>query len=54
MLWRQTASLMMQQGEHAEAAKSLEELRRSTPDDPITLAQLIVAYAQVYRNRNLL
>lgn len=48
MLWRQAASLMMQQGDLGEAVKSLEELRKSSPDDITTLAQLIVAYSQVW------
>lgn len=47
MLWRQAASLMMQQGDLGEAVKSLEELRKSSPDDITTLAQLIVAYSKV-------
>jgi hypothetical protein len=47
MLWRQAASLMMGQGQYAEAVKSLEELRAVSPDDVPTLAQLIVAYSNV-------
>jgi len=47
MLWRQAASLMIEQGDHSEAVKSLEELRKNSPNDVVTLAQLIVAYAQV-------
>jgi len=47
LLWRQTASFMMAQGDHEGAAKSLEELRKATSDDPLILAQLIVAYSQI-------
>lgn len=47
LLWRQTASFMMAQGDHEGAVKSLEELRKATKDDPLILAQLIVAYSQV-------
>ncbi|ODM98392.1 Signal recognition particle subunit SRP72 [Orchesella cincta] len=46
VLWRQAASLMIQQGDLGEAVKSLEELQKSSPDDITTLAQLIVAYSQ--------
>jgi len=47
LLWRQTASFMMAQGDHEGAVKSLEELRKATKDDPLILAQLIVAYSQI-------
>jgi len=47
LLWRQTASFMMAQGDHEGAVKSLEELRKVTSDDPLILAQLIVAYSQI-------
>lgn len=40
---------MMAQGDHEGAARSLEELRKTTNDsDPLVLAQLIVAYSQVH------
>jgi hypothetical protein len=47
LLWRQTASFMMAQGDHQGAVKSLEELRKVAPDDSLILAQLIVAYSRV-------
>ena len=47
MLWRQAASLMMAQGHHEEAVKSLEQLRTVSPDDVAALAQLVVAYSNV-------
>jgi len=46
LLWRQTANFMMEQGDFEEAARSLEELHKSSPNDTITLAQLIIAYSQ--------
>jgi len=45
LLWRQTASFMMAQGDFVGAAKSLEDLRKIA-SDPLILAQLIVAYSQ--------
>ncbi|ODM97966.1 Signal recognition particle subunit SRP72 [Orchesella cincta] len=46
VLWRHSASPMIQQGDLGEAVKSLEELQKSSPDDITTLAQLIVAYSR--------
>lgn len=46
-LWRQAANFHLRGGEPAVAAKSLEELLRVNPADTKTLAQLIIAYAQV-------
>jgi hypothetical protein len=47
MLWRQAADFHLRGGEPDVAAKSLEELLRINPGDKKTLAQLVVAYAQV-------
>jgi hypothetical protein len=46
-LWRQAADFHLRGGEPDVAAKSLEELLRINPGDRKTLAQLVVAYAQV-------
>jgi signal recognition particle subunit SRP72 len=46
MLWRQSAALLMQTGDYAEAVKSLEELLKATPEDMVTLAQTVLACAQ--------
>lgn len=46
-LWRQAADFHLRGGEPDVAAKSLEELLRINPDDKKTLAQLVMAYAQV-------
>jgi signal recognition particle subunit SRP72 len=46
-LWRQAADFHLRGGEPDVAAKSLEELLRLNPGDRKTLAQLVVAYAQV-------
>lgn len=47
MLWRQAAAFRMQQGDYAEAVKSLEELLKASPEDMVTLAQTVLACAQV-------
>jgi signal recognition particle subunit SRP72 len=46
LLWRQSVQLMMADGNHEAAVKSLEKLRESSPNDPSTLAQLIIAYSK--------
>lgn len=46
-LWRQAADFHLRGGEPDVAAKSLEELLRINPGDKKTLAQLVIAYAQV-------
>ncbi|XP_058116952.1 signal recognition particle subunit SRP72 [Anopheles ziemanni] len=45
-MWRQAASFHLRGGEPATAAKSLEELLRTHPNDMKLLAQLVIAYAQ--------
>ncbi|XP_053657977.1 signal recognition particle subunit SRP72 [Anopheles marshallii] len=45
-MWRQAASFHLRGGEPETAAKSLEELLRTHPDDMKLLAQLVIAYAQ--------
>jgi signal recognition particle subunit SRP72 len=45
-MWRQAADFHMRGGESETAAKSLEELFRSNPNDMKILAQLVIAYAQ--------
>ncbi len=47
LLWRQAADLHMRSGAPNIAAQSLEELLRLNPDSKKTLAQLVIAYAQV-------
>nr|CAD7568768.1 unnamed protein product [Timema californicum] len=46
-MWRQAADFHLRSGEPAVAAKSLEELLRINPGDKKTLAQLVLAYAQI-------
>jgi len=46
LLWRQSVQLMMADGNHEGAAKSLEKLRELSPKDPAILAQLIIAYSK--------
>ncbi|CAL8087023.1 unnamed protein product [Orchesella dallaii] len=46
VLWRQAASILIEQGNVAEAVKSLEELQKSSPNDITILAQLIMAYSK--------
>lgn len=45
-MWRQAADFHMRGGEAETAAKSLEELLRSNPNDMKILAQLVIAYSQ--------
>ncbi|XP_035795214.1 signal recognition particle subunit SRP72-like [Anopheles albimanus] len=45
-MWRQAASFHLRGGEPETAAKSLEELLRTHPNDVKLLAQLVIAYAQ--------
>uniref|UniRef100_U5EXU8 Signal recognition particle subunit SRP72 n=1 Tax=Corethrella appendiculata TaxID=1370023 RepID=U5EXU8_9DIPT len=45
-MWRQAADFHLRGGEAETAAKSLEELFRSNPNDMKILAQLVIAYAQ--------
>ncbi|XP_321122.5 signal recognition particle subunit SRP72 [Anopheles gambiae] len=45
-MWRQAASFHLRGGEPETAAKSLEELLRTHPNDMKLLAQLVIAYAQ--------
>jgi len=46
-MWRKAADFHLRGGQPAVAAKSLEELLRLNPDSKKTLAQLVLAYAQV-------
>lgn len=45
-MWRQAADFHLRGGEVETAASSLEELRKSNPQDMKILAQLVIAYAQ--------
>lgn len=45
-MWRQAADFHMRGGEAETAAKSLEELLRSNPNDMKILAQLVICYSQ--------
>uniref|UniRef100_A0A182N613 Signal recognition particle subunit SRP72 n=1 Tax=Anopheles dirus TaxID=7168 RepID=A0A182N613_9DIPT len=45
-MWRQAASFHLRGGQPETAAKSLEELLRTHPNDMKLLAQLVIAYAQ--------
>ncbi|BES96309.1 unnamed protein product [Nesidiocoris tenuis] len=45
-LWRHAADLHLRSGQPEIAAASLEELLKINPNDTVTLAQLIIAYAQ--------
>lgn len=47
-LWRQAADFHLRSGHPEVAANSLEELLKTNPKDQKTLAQLILAYAQVF------
>lgn len=46
-MWRQAAEFHIRNGHPQVAANSLEELLRTNPSDKKTLAQLVLAYAQV-------
>ncbi|XP_050082270.1 signal recognition particle subunit SRP72 [Anopheles aquasalis] len=50
-MWRQAASFHLRGGEPETAAKSLEELLRTHPNDVKLLAQLVIAYAQFDQKR---
>uniref|UniRef100_A0A0A9WRU6 Signal recognition particle subunit SRP72 n=2 Tax=Lygus hesperus TaxID=30085 RepID=A0A0A9WRU6_LYGHE len=50
-LWRHAADLHLRNGQPEIAAASLEELLKINPNDTVTLAQLIVAYAQFNPNK---
>lgn len=45
-MWRQAATFHLRGGEAETAASSLEELRKTNPQDMKILAQLVIAYAQ--------
>ena len=46
IVWRKTAEFHLKGDEPSVAAKSLEELLKSNPNDKTTLAQLVLAYAK--------
>ena len=46
IVWRKTAEFHLKGDEPSVAAKSLEELLKSNPEDKTTLAQLVLAYAK--------
>lgn len=50
-MWRQAATFHLRGGEAETAASSLEELRKSNPQDMKILAQLVIAYAQFNRTK---
>ncbi|KAG4065073.1 hypothetical protein HA402_007470 [Bradysia odoriphaga] len=50
-MWRQAATFHLRGGEAETAASSLEELRKSNPQDMKILAQLVIAYAQFNPNK---